>query len=331
MAETSSSRRVQVRADAVRTAPGAPALTSSFVSKLPDSRVSWDGSWDEHSYVPLPWRPVNAVRAAISSGSWRAVVYAGTDPLTGKARYLRETAKTHAAAEVALTRLQRQVDEDQHPKTAITVRQAITQWLEVAELEGTTRERYDDLIRLYILPTFGDLPAGKLDAELLERFYSRLHRCRELCSGRSRSGHVCRPLSTSTTRKIHYIIRGALERAVRWRHLGVNKAAMAEAPSPRRTEPDPPSAKEAAALLNAAWADPDWGLLLWLTMITGSRRGEVSALRWRHIDFDRAMLWVHRSNAQTKAGITEKETKTGQRRKAALDPGTLGLNRTGLN
>ncbi len=191
--------------------------------------------------------------------------------------------------------------------------------------EDTTRERYDDLTRLYILPTFGDMLASKLDAELLERFYARLHRCRELCTGRTRAGHVCRPLSTSTTRQIHYIVRGALERAVRWGHLGLNKAAMAEAPSPRRTEPDPPSAAEAAALLNAAWADPEWGLLLWLTMITGPRRGEVSALRWRHIDFDREVLWVHRSNAQTKAGIKEKETKTGQRRRVALDSHTLVL------
>ncbi|HYZ07962.1 MAG TPA: tyrosine-type recombinase/integrase [Pseudonocardiaceae bacterium] len=205
------------------------------------------------------------------------------------------------------------------------MRQAVAQWLEVAKLEDTTRERYDDLIRLYVIPTFGAMPAGKVDAELLERFYSRLHRCRELCTGRSRTGHVCRPLSTSTTRKIHYIIRGTLERAVRWRHLGVNKAAMAEAPTPRRTEPDPPSTEEVAALLNTAWADPEWGLLLWLTMVTGSRRGEVSALRWRNVDFDRAIIWVHRSNAQTKAGVREKETKTGQRRKVALDSETLAL------
>ena len=37
------------------------------------------------------------------------------------------------------------------------------------------------------------------------------------------------------------MIRGALDRAVRWRHLDVKKAAMAVAPSPERTEPDPPS------------------------------------------------------------------------------------------
>jgi Bacterial regulatory proteins, gntR family len=93
----------------------------------------------------------------------RVTVYAGTDVLTGKMRQLRETAPTHAEAKKILTKLQRQVDEDQHPKSDITVRQAIEQWLAVVELEQTTRERYDDLIRLYILPTFGNLPAAKLD------------------------------------------------------------------------------------------------------------------------------------------------------------------------
>jgi integrase len=261
----------------------------------------------------------------LPSGSFRARVYAGTDPITKKDRYLLETAPTETAARIAVTKLQRQVDEDQHPKSNITVRQAVEQWLEVAELEDTTRERYEDLIRLYVLPTFGDLQAAKLDAELLERFYARLHRCRELCSGRPRAGHTCRPLSSSTTRKVHYIIRGALERAVRWRHLGVNKAAMAVAPSPERTEPDPPNADEAARLLNAAWSDPEWGLLLWLTMLTGPRRGEISALRWRHIDLDRGLLSIIRSNAQPKAGLKEKHTKTGQARKIALDKHTVEL------
>jgi integrase len=262
----------------------------------------------------------------LPSGSFRVTVSAGTDPLTGRVRQLRETHASYQEAEKALTRLQGQVDEDRHPKSEITVRRAIEQWLDVVELEDTTRERYDDLIRLYVLPTFGTLPAARLDAELLERFYARLHRCRVLsCNGKPRGGHVCKPLSTSTTRKVHYIIRGALDRAVRWRHLGVNKAAMAEAPAPRRTEPDPPSADEAARLLNAAWSDPEWGLLLWLTMLTGPRRGEVSALRWRHIDFERGLLWVHRANAQTKSGLKEKSTKTNQRRKVALDEHTVEL------
>jgi integrase len=92
------------------------------------------------------------------------------------------------------------VDEDRHPKTDITVGQAIQQWLDVVRLEETTRDRYEDLVRIYIAPTLGDLVAAKLDAELLERFYGRLQRCRQLCSGRRGAGHTCQPLSSSTVR-----------------------------------------------------------------------------------------------------------------------------------
>jgi hypothetical protein len=56
----------------------------------------------------------------------------------------------------------------------------------------------------------------------------------------------CHPGSAAS-----YIIRGALERAVRWHHLSVNEASPAIAPSPERTEPAPPSADEAARSLNA--------------------------------------------------------------------------------
>ena len=62
-----------------------------------------------------------------------------------------------------MTKLQRQVDENKHPKSAITVAEAVDQWMEVAQLEATSRDRYEDLIRLYILPTFGRMQVGRLD------------------------------------------------------------------------------------------------------------------------------------------------------------------------
>ncbi len=126
-------------------------------------------------------------------------------------------------------------------------------------------------------------------------------------------------------RKIHYIISGALEQAVRWRQLGVNPAALAVAPTANHSEPDPPSATEAAAVISTAWGDPDWGLLLWVIMITGMRRGEISALRWRDVDLLAATLIVRRANAQPKAGVTEKATKTRQQRRVAIDAQTVAL------
>ena len=165
---------------------------------------------------------------------------------------MKKTLPTEAQAHVELTRMQNQVDEQRHPRSSITVGGVIAKWLEVVELEDSTRERYEGLIRLYIAPTFGDLPAARLDAELLERFYTRLRRCNRLCSGGS-ADHDCRPLSASTVRQVHFILRAALDRAVRWRYLGTNEAAFAEPPAFEPADPDPPSAEEVSVLLNEAW------------------------------------------------------------------------------
>ena len=86
----------------------------------------------------------------LPSGHFRAVVFTGIDPLTRRRRYVKATCATQAAAEQELTRLQREVDENKHPEAAITLAEAVERWMEVAELEETTRDRYEDLIRLYI-------------------------------------------------------------------------------------------------------------------------------------------------------------------------------------
>jgi integrase len=86
----------------------------------------------------------------------------------------------------------------------------------------------------------GDRQADKLDGQVLDGLYARLQQCRDLCDGRGTAGHVCRPLSSSTVRKVHYIIRGALDRAVRWQQIGVNRADLVDPPAlarPSRTRP----------------------------------------------------------------------------------------------
>jgi integrase len=46
---------------------------------------------------------------------------------------------------------------------------------------------------------------------------------------------------------------------------------------------------------------------------------QISALRWRHIDLERGVMWVHQ------ASLKETSTKTNQRCKVALDEHTVGL------
>jgi hypothetical protein len=105
------------------------------------SSSAWKGSWNERRpsrCMPPRRRHARGHIEQLCSGSYRAVVYVGIDPLTRKERYLKQTANSYAQAKVALTRLQREVDEEAHPKTGLTFGQAIQQWLDVAELEDTT-------------------------------------------------------------------------------------------------------------------------------------------------------------------------------------------------
>ncbi|MDT0351114.1 hypothetical protein [Pseudonocardia charpentierae] len=60
-------------------------------------------------------------------------------------------------------------------------------------------ERYDGLIRLYVLPTFAQ---SRPQSSMSSCWNARLH-CRDMCTGRPRAGHTCRPLTTSTMHKVH--------------------------------------------------------------------------------------------------------------------------------
>jgi integrase len=105
----------------------------------------------------------------------------------------------------------------------------------------------------------------------------------------------------------------------------VSPTEAAEPPPQPKPKPWPPSPAEAARILNEAWNDPAWGTLVWLAMVTGPRRGELCGLRRRHYDREARILRVHRSVAGGRADLREKDTKTHQERRIALDAETIAI------
>jgi integrase len=282
--------------------------------------------------------------------SLRVRVYAGDDPVTGRRVYRNETVRgTDRAAEKraqkVLTRLLAEVDAQRAPTSTVALSYVLAEWLRSAELEETTRRTYVGYIDRTIVPAIGDVAADRLTARTLEMLYGELRRCRVRCDGRPfvehRSddaehdcakakcrAHVCRPMAASTVRQIHSIISAALSAAVRWEWLASNPARVAQRPRQKAPEPDPPSAADAARLLDAAFEmDDDWGTLVWLVMTTGIRRGEVCALRWRHVDLDGETIEIRRAYTLHKGVGVEKDTKTHQMRRIALDSETVALLR----
>lgn len=311
-------------------------------------------------------RRARGVIQTLPSGTLRVRVFAGYDPVTKKRHYLNETvsagsspAATLREAEKVRTRLLNQVDERRHPRTNMTVDQLLDQWLELINVEASTRAGYVGKIEKHIRATIGRVEVGKLDAEAIDSLYALLRRCREHCGGRAYvehrtevehvcdehpaapcrpaqprtcracaracRPHVCTPLSDGSIRVVHSILKSSLNRAVRWKWIAVNPITFVEPPPVPAPDPDPPSTGEAAAILAEAFKDPDWGVLVWLAMTTGARRGELSALRWSDLDLDRGVLTIGRSIGQVGGMSWEKETKTHQRRRISLDATTVEL------
>ena len=246
-----------------------------------------------------------------ANGSYEVFIYAGRDPLTGKERRRTGTAKTRKEAEVLRTRLLGEIDRGRVSGNKATVAELLERWLDTADHEFTTRDGYQRYITTKILPALGGVQVRKLTVETLDQFYAEL---------RKRGGVDGRPLSGSTVRKVHFILRAALGLAVKWGWIPNNPAELATVPKFVRQDVDPPTPEDVTRFLEAAWTrDPELGTLLWLAMITGARRGELCGLRWSHVRLDDGYVLIARSFVHRGRERREKDTKTHQSRRVALD------------
>jgi integrase len=136
--------------------------------------------------------------------------------------------------------------------------------------------------------------------------------------------HECRPLSPATIRRIHFAIRGVLTAAERWGWITSNPAIIARKPRQPAPQPEPPTVAQAAQIIEAAWGqDASWGTLVWLVMVTGMRRAELLALRWTDVDLDAGVVTIRRNYVRARGKSVEKDTKTHQMRRLALDAATV--------
>jgi site-specific recombinase XerD len=136
--------------------------------------------------------------------------------------------------------------------------------------------------------------------------------------------HQCKPISASAILQIHWITNSTLGAALRWAWISSNPAESAKKPRRKPPQPEPPSAAEAARIIEAAWAEDDnWGTLVWLVMVTGVRRAELAGLRWRHVDLDADTLKISRNWLRSGGQDIDKDTKTHQSRTLALDGATV--------
>ncbi len=191
-----------------------------------------------------------------------------------------------------------------------TVAQYLDYWLGVYKpsIRPRSHERYEQIIRLHLVPVLGKIKLDKLSPQHVQQLYTK-----KLEEG----------LSPNTVLVIHGMLHKALKSAVRWGILGQNICDRVDVPREVPYEIHPLTVEQAQSFLDAIQGHSNEVLFI-LAITTGMRRGEIAGLKWRDIDMEHATLHVQRALTRLPTtrggGYEEAEPKTEKSRRAVALP-----------
>lgn len=173
-----------------------------------------------------------------------------------------------------------------------------------AEGQRKTLERYRELARYITSHPIRQMHLQKLTAAQIEQFYKFLRR---------EGGRNGAPLSPTTVRHVHRILSSAMGAARRLDVIAFNqfeKLEKKELPKAARSRAVHFKTDELTAALARLERERDWLLpIVRLAITTGMRRGELLALRWAAVDFDKRLIHVRESLEETRTTPNGKESR----------------------
>ncbi|MFJ4984388.1 tyrosine-type recombinase/integrase [Streptomyces sp. NPDC088732] len=220
----------------------------------------------------------------LASGRWQ-VRY--RDPETAQLRSAEETYATKTDAEVALTHIEADITRGQWSdpdagKVSFGVYAVV--WLNDRKMAARTRERHESVVRLHLLPTFGDRPLASITT-------AQVRAWRTACLTRT---------GEPTVVKAYQVLRAILNTAVDDELIRRNPCRVKGAD--RYDVPERPVLTVAEVYAVADAMGPRYRLLVLLAAFTGLRFGELASLRRRDVDTAKAVLMVRRSQAEMQTG-----------------------------
>lgn len=249
---------------------------------------------------------------------WAAELSLGFD---GTGKRIRKTVYGATKGEVAeeLRKLQSEHDAGRLVDTEeMTTGEYLKRWLVTVKGKTgqATFEGYQQLTEQYLIPALGGIKLSKLRPLHIETAYSNFSR-----EGPDKK----RIVASSNTCKAAGVVLGiALRKAVQLKLITSNPSAEVSKPKSAFREMMFMTPNQAKRFLEAARAIPNYAL--YATAVgTGLRQGELFALAWTDIDFDKGTVDVRRSLSRVKNEFILKSPKSKTSRR------TVGLPSFVLN
>jgi integrase len=144
-------------------------------------------------------------------------------------------------------------------------------------MKFSTQKLYPHLLCRHLLPVFGDRPLCDIRRVDIQRFVTEKM--------------TRQNLSWQTAVHLRNLMSGTLERAVEWGYLEANPGRRIKVPPMQRRRKMVVLTIEQLATLLQALEEPVRMLAITVAM-TGLRIGEVLALRWKNVDFEKSLIRV---------------------------------------
>ena len=252
-----------------------------------------------------------------ADGRWEGRYTAGYHPETGKRIIKNVLGKTQAECKAKLSATLESVKGiDVSRADEYTVVAWLRTWFELyakPHIRPSTMNYYHRNIEQHVAPAIGDIPLNKLTTRDLQKLYNDLQN-----NGRLRKVQKKEKpgLSNSTVRGIHMMLHNALDRAMKEKLILSNPTENCIIPKIEKQEmkilrPDPIS-----SYLNAAErrnALP----MFYLELVSGLRKGELTALLWSDLDIQNRTISVSKQyvkNPNGELALTRPKTETSVRK-----------------
>lgn len=177
-------------------------------------------------------------------------------------------------------------------------------WLSYKELSPKTKQEYQKFLNTRILKYIGNKILEKLTTgDMLE-----LMKAIEDSPAQTKSGK----LSSKTIKHYHTLLNTIFNDAVKLKILSENPMENVPVKTPKvQLKDNYYDLEDIKKLLDVLPSEPiKYQLATLIALSTGARIGEISALQWKHIDYDKMEIKIEQSNCYTKEeGSFIKDTK----------------------
>lgn len=240
-------------------------------------------------------------------GKWTAQITVGIDEVTGKV--IRKTFYGKQRKEVAekLTIFLNQKESFLKDGKHMKLKEWLSLWLNTynQNIAFSAYDDYESKIYQHIIPTLGEIELCELKPIMIQKFYDE-----KAVSGRvdGKEGG----LSRRSIRYIHVVLRAALEQAKREGYLITNPANAVKVPKPVNNDilkRKVLTREEQLQFFEKCRQEKLFPLFAF-AMLTGCREGEILALKWHQIDFNKNEITINCSVSVVKKRLEELKNRT---------------------